>query len=78
MNVAMLTATIGAISTIIGAIISGLVAVKVAGKQHDKTTALIEYRLSELEKKVDKHNNFMERLATLEVQLKMIKERSNG
>lgn len=34
--------------------------------QHDKTVALIEYRLEELTKKVEKHNNLVERFATLE------------
>lgn len=34
--------------------------------QHDKTIALIEYRLDELTKKVEKHNNLVERFAMLE------------
>ena len=68
----MNTAIIGALSTIIGAVISGLVALRVSSKQHDKTIALIEYRLSELEKKVDKHNNSVERLAMLETKFNMV------
>lgn len=70
---------ITALSTIIGAVISGIVAVIVAGKQHDKTTALIEYRLKELEDKVDKHNNLVERMYVVETKLGMInKGRANG
>lgn len=78
MNVAMVTATIGAISTIIGAIISGLVALKVSNKQHDKTIALIEYRLGELEEKMDKHNNAVERLTVLETKFKLLEGRNDG
>lgn len=61
-----------AISTIIGAVISGFVAIKVANRQHDKTMALIEYRLQELEKKVDKHNNLVERMYVVETKLGII------
>ena len=78
MNVAMVTATIGAISTIIGAIISGLVALKVSNKQHDKTIALIEYRLGALEAKMDKHNNAVERLTVLETKFKLLEGRNDG
>lgn len=34
--------------------------------QHSKTTTLIDYRLGELEKKVEKHNKVVERLAVVE------------
>lgn len=78
MNVAMVTATIGAISTIIGAIISGLVALKVSNRQHDKTIALIEYRLGELEEKMDKHNSAVERLTVLETKFKLLEGRNDG
>ena len=75
----MSVAIITSISTIIGAVISGIVAVVVAGKQHDKTTALIEYRLKELEDKVDKHNNLVERMYVVETKLNLIgKGQSNG
>ena len=63
---------ITALSTIAGAIISGIVAVIVAGKQHDKTITLIEYRLKELEDKVDKHNNLVERMYIVETKMNMI------
>lgn len=59
---------------LIGYVISGVVALYVAGKQHSKTTALLEYRLEQLEKKMDKHNNFIERLTVLEARLGMKKE----
>lgn len=64
---------------LLGYIISGVVALIVASLQHSKTSALIEYRLEQLEKKVDKHNNFMERLALVETKLSMKeKEKQNG
>ena len=34
--------------------------------QHKKTTALLDYKLTQLEKKVDKHNNIIERTFKLE------------
>lgn len=63
---------VSAISTIIGAVISGVVAVVVANRQHDKTMALVQYRLEELEKKVDKHNNLVERMYVVETKLGII------
>lgn len=39
-----------------------------------KTTALVVYRLSELEKKVDKHNNVVERMYEVEKKLALIKD----
>lgn len=71
---------ITALSTIFGAIISGIVALVVAGKQHDKTIALIEYRLKELEEKQDKHNNLIERMFILETKVDMLhgKGATNG
>ena len=64
---------------LLGYVISGVVALLAAGFQHNKTTALLEYRLKQLEDKMDKHNNFMERLATVETKIGLInKEQSNG
>ena len=63
-------ATITAIATVIGALISGGVSLIVSSHQHNKSMALIEYRLGQLEAKVDKHNNVVERTAILERDLK--------
>ena len=57
------------IGTVAGAVISGIVSLIVAGIQHNKSMAVIEYRLEELEKKGDKHNNVVERLYKVEAQL---------
>ena len=51
---------------IIGSIISGTVSLVACMWQHNKTIALLEYRLQELEKKQDKHNGLMERMFKLE------------
>lgn len=59
------------------AIVTGIVAImvcminnhyqsKAVKQQHDKTIGLIEYRLKELEEKVNKHNNLVERVYGLE------------
>lgn len=71
----MITALIAGASTVIGAIISGVVALIVSGKQHDKTIALVEYRLEALETKVDKHNNLIERMYEAEERIKLSEER---
>ena len=71
----MTTAMITGLSAIIGAIISGIVALAVAKRQHDKTVALIEYRLEQLEKKVDKHNQIVERMAVCEEKIKVANHR---
>lgn len=56
--------------TVIAAVISGLVTLAVClvnnRTEAEKTRALLDYRLSELEKKQDKHNSLMERTFRLE------------
>lgn len=61
-----MTALITAGATVLGSIIAGLVSMYVCTVQNDKTMALVTYRLEELEKKVDKHNNLVERMAVVE------------
>ena len=56
--------------TVIAAVISGVVTLAVClvsnRAEAVKTRALLDYRLSQLEKKQDKHNNLMERTFRLE------------
>lgn len=72
--------------TIISAVITGAVAIIVCmvnnasqnkrnEEQHSKTVALIEYKLDQLEKKVDKHNNFAARMPVVEEEIKHIEEK---
>lgn len=62
MNEALIT---GAVAIIVG-IISGFFQMKQVKQQNDKTVALIDYKLNELTKRVDKHNNVVERTYKLE------------
>lgn len=59
--------------TIISAAITAVVTLAVClitnHAQAEKTRALIDYRVSELEKKQDKHNNLIERTYKLEGQM---------
>ena len=59
--------------TIIAAAISAAVTLTVCiinnRSQNAQTRALIDYRLTELEKKVTKHNNIVERMFILEGQM---------
>lgn len=59
--------------TVLAAAISGVVTLAVClitnHAQAEKTRALIDYRVSELEKKQDKHNDLIERTYKLEGQM---------
>lgn len=67
-------AMVTAIATIIGAVISGAVSLIVSEWQNSKTIALIQYRLAELEKKVDKHNNLQDRMVAVETRLDVLEK----
>lgn len=65
------------IEEIIAGLITGIVAIivcminnvcqsKATEKKHNETIALMDYRLEELTKRVDKHNNVVERTYKLE------------
>ena len=75
MDTTVVIALVSALGTIIGAVISANVALAVADKQHDKTMALVEYRMQELEQKVDKHNNVIERLYVVESKVDMLSKK---
>ena len=63
--------------TIISSLISAGVALLICVIQNNKTKALIEYRLDELTKKVDKHNNLIERMYACERNIDLHMERLN-
>lgn len=48
---------------------------KAIKQQHDKTIALIEYRIKQLEEKVSKHNNLIERTYNLEQKMAVVDEK---
>lgn len=68
------------------AIITGVVAImvcmvnnyyqhKATKQQHDKTIGLIEYRLEQLQKKVEAHNNLVERMYDIEEKASVYEEK---
>ena len=65
--------------TIIGACISAAVTLLVCvisnRSQQEKTRALLEYKMEELTKRVDKHNNIIERTYRLEEQSAILTEK---
>ena len=62
------------ITAVAGPLISGLVALYVCTVQNDKIVTLIQYRLQQLESKVDQHNKLGDRLIQLETEVSMIKD----
>ena len=62
----------GAVAILVG-LISGFFQMRQVRQQNDKTVALIDYKLDELTKRVDKHNNVVERTYKLE-ELTALKE----
>lgn len=64
--------------TVLAAAISGAVSLLVCiltnRAQAEKTRSLLDYRLCELEKKVNKHNNLVERTYRLEGDVEVIHE----
>lgn len=64
--------------SILGApLISAGAAIVVSAIQNRKTVNLIEYKLEELTKKVEKHNNVIERTFQLEGDVKVLETRLN-
>ena len=72
MDAAVIAALVSVIGTVIGTIISATVSLSISKQQHDVTVALIDQRLKELEKKVDKHNNVIERLYVVESKVDLL------
>lgn len=66
-------------ATIICGLISGgtAIIVCVIGQiaTYKQTKNLLEYRLTQLEKKVDKHNNLIERMAKAEIKIADLEDR---
>ena len=64
--------------SVLGApLISAGAAIIVSAIQNRKTVNLIEYKLEELTKKVEKHNNVIERTFQLEGDVKVLETRLN-
>lgn len=63
MNTELLLGIVPSVISLLGIIITALI-----------TNGLVKYRVEQLEKKVDKHNNLIERMYVVETELKDIKE----
>ena len=64
MTVAIIVAALGLVGTLVGSYLA-----------NRKSTALIAYRLEQLEQKVSKHNNLVERTYALEESVALMDER---
>lgn len=67
----IISSTISAAVTLIVCLISN-------HSQNEKTRALMEYKLEELTKRVDKHNNTIERTYNLEQRMAVSEEQIQG
>ena len=63
------------IPSLISAAVTLVVCILNAKAESEKTRVLINYRLEQLEKKVDKHNQIVERMAIAEERLKVVNHR---
>lgn len=63
------------LSSLSAPLISAGAAIIVSAIQNRKTVNLIEYKLEELTKKVEKHNSVIERTFQLEADVKVINQR---
>lgn len=68
-------ALIAAAATLLVCLINNHYQQKQSDKKHDETISLIDYKLEQLTKKVDLHNNAVERLYKVEKQLGIDEEK---
>ncbi len=71
----MVEALISATATLVVCMINGYFQQKATEKKHEETITLIEYKLDELSKRVNKHNSVVERTYRLEEQQAVTEER---
>ena len=75
MDSTVAAAMISSISAIVVCVISNWIQSRKAEKVHQDNIALISYRLEQLEQKVDRHNNHVERIASLERRADVLEEK---
>lgn len=71
----MIEAIITGVVAIIVCMVNNAVQANATAKQHNTTIKLIEYKLDQLEKKVDLHNNAVERLYEVEKKCEVYDEK---
>lgn len=74
MNSEIIIALISALSVAIPSLVATLFSNYQNNKKQEENKKLTIYRLEELEKKVDKYNHVMEKIYSIEVDLKNLKE----
>ena len=62
----IITGSIAGVVTLLVCLINNSYQNRANERKHDETLTLIDYKLSELTKRVDKHNNVIERVYKLE------------
>lgn len=75
MNPTITASLISALAAIVVCMINNHFQTAKAEKAHQDNIVLISYRLEELEKKVDKHNNLIERTYELERKTDVLEEK---
>ena len=75
MDAAIISALIAAGAAILVCMINNIYQQEATRKKHDETIALVDYRLQQLEKKVELHNNAVARLYEVERQLGIDEEK---
>jgi hypothetical protein len=75
MNPTIIAALISSAAAIVVCMINNRVTMKRTEKAHQDNIVLISYRLEQLEQKVDKHNNIIERTYNLENKADLLEEK---
>lgn len=75
MNPTIIAALISSAAAIVVCMINNRVTMKRTEKAHQDNIVLISYRLEQLEQKVDKHNNMIERTYNLERRADVMEEK---
>ena len=75
---AVISASIPAIGSIIVTVISNKAMLKKTHESNNENWKLVEYRISQLEAKVNKHNNLIERTYKLESKVDELENRLNA
>lgn len=75
MDATIISALIAAGAAIVVCMVNNFYQQEETRKKHDETITLINYKLEQLEKKVDIHNNAVERLYEVERQLGIDEEK---
>lgn len=75
MDATIISALIAAGAAIVVCMVNNHYQQEETRKKHDETITLIDFRLQQLEKKVDLHNNAVERLFIVEKQLGIDEEK---